>query len=288
MMGRRRVLHQCLVLRCERQFLPHTQPYVPAAHGPTQGIENQRQVDEALPKPQIRDISAPHFIRHRRLARTHEIRIAREIVGTVRRAPADQTNATVGPELVQEVTQHLAIDGPAFTVQLCRHASLAIIGPADDVLDRQRIVEVKNGEGRHYRVGDLPMSTEENKALVRRLVEIINAQDLDALDTILSPVLAEAWRQIIPDAYKRFAGHHADITDMVAEGHKVVARLATRGSHSGEWEGIPPTGKDWTNTGAFFVDIENGKIVNVDMMFNELGHLKQLGATITPPALRTV
>ena len=72
---------------------------------------------------------------------------------------------------------------------------------------------------------------------------------------------------------------------MIAEGEKVWARVATRGGHSGEWEGIPPTGKQWTNTGVIFLRFVDGKIAAFEGLFDELGHLKQLGATITPPAM---
>ena len=35
-----------------------------------------------------------------------------------------------------------------------------------------------------------------------------------------------------------YEGHHVDATDMIAESDKVWARVATRGGHSGEWEGV--------------------------------------------------
>lgn len=84
--------------------------------------------------------------------------------------------------------------------------------------------------------------------------------------------------------YATYEGHHADITDMIAEGDKVWVRVATRGGHSGEWEGIPPTGRQWTNTGMIFYRLAEGKVVDLDHLFDELGQLKQLGATIRPPA----
>lgn len=71
---------------------------------------------------------------------------------------------------------------------------------------------------------------------------------------------------------------------MVAEGDRVAVKLASRGGHTGTWEGVPPTGKSWTNRGMGMAQIEGGRIVEFDNIFDELGHLKQLGATITPPA----
>jgi predicted ester cyclase len=91
-------------------------------------------------------------------------------------------------------------------------------------------------------------------------------------------------REVIRWAYATFEGHQATITDLIAEGDKVVALLATRGGHSGEFEGIPPTGKQWTNTGFAFCSFANGKIAEQTMLFDVLGHLKQFGATVAPPA----
>jgi predicted ester cyclase len=97
------------------------------------------------------------------------------------------------------------------------------------------------------------MSTEANKAVVRRLFEAVNEQNLDELDELLAPDLAQYLKQqVIPWVYATFAGHQITITDLIAEGDKVVARLATSGGHTGEWRGIPPTGKQWTNTGVYF------------------------------------
>ena len=128
------------------------------------------------------------------------------------------------------------------------------------------------------------MAPEENKALVRRLSDAFNDQDLGAFDEILSPELSQEWKDALPGIYQTFAGHHIDITDLIAEHDKVVARVATRGSHSGEFEGVPATGKQWKNVGVFFIRVENGKVAELETLFDVLGHLKHLGATITPPA----
>ena len=130
------------------------------------------------------------------------------------------------------------------------------------------------------------MSTEENKAIVRQFFAAIDTDNLTEIDDILSPAIAEGWRGGMNDG--PFREHHVTVTDMVAEGDQVMARIATRGIHSGEWEGIPATGKRWANRGVACFRLEQGKIVEQDWLFDALGHLKQLGATITPPAPATV
>ena len=129
------------------------------------------------------------------------------------------------------------------------------------------------------------MAVEANKALVRRLIDALNARDLATLDAIATPDLAHHFiHQTIPFVYGTFGDHHAEITEMIAEGDQVWARLATRGGHIGEWMGIPPTDKQWTNTGVYFVRVAHGKIVELSGLFDVLNHLQQLGATIMPPA----
>ena len=129
------------------------------------------------------------------------------------------------------------------------------------------------------------MVSEEHKAAVHRLLEAFNAQDAAVFDELGTPEIAQQCKNTMREVYAMYEGHHIDATDMIAEGEKVWARVATRGGHSGEWEGIPPTGKQWTNTGVLFVRFADGKIAEFDGLFDELGHLKQLGATITPPSL---
>jgi ketosteroid isomerase-like protein len=127
------------------------------------------------------------------------------------------------------------------------------------------------------------MVNEEHKAAVHRLLEAFNAQDAAAFDELGTPEIAQQCKDTMREVYAMYEGHHVDATDMIAEGDKVWVRVATRGGHSGEWEGIPPTGKQWTNTGVLFFEFADGKIAEFDGLFDELGHLKQLGATITPP-----
>jgi len=126
------------------------------------------------------------------------------------------------------------------------------------------------------------MSVDENKAAVRRAVQLFDALEPDALEDVLSPELAGGWREIMN--HLPFSEHRIKITDIVAEGDQVAIRVETQGIHSGEWEGVPPTGKRWTNRGMALARLEGGRIVELEFLFDELGHLKQLGATITPPA----
>ena len=59
---------------------------------------------------------------------------------------------------------------------------------------------------------------------------------------------------------------------MIAEGDKVWARVATSGGHTGEWKGIAPTGRRWTNTGVIFLRIANGRVAEWSGQFDVLNH----------------
>ena len=129
------------------------------------------------------------------------------------------------------------------------------------------------------------MSIERNKDVVRRFIDAVNEQDLDALDELAAPDLAQRFKErVIPWLNSTFPGHHMEITEMTAEEDRVVARLASSGGHAGEWRGIRPTGKQWTNTGVYFLRLTGGKVVELVSLFDELNHALFLGATLVPPA----
>ena len=126
------------------------------------------------------------------------------------------------------------------------------------------------------------MDTEENKAIVRRVVAAWNDQTLDGLEEYVAPDVLQRWKEQFAWGLSTFPGHRVEITDMVAEGDKVWVRAATSGGYGGGWMGIPASAVQWTNTGVYFYRLAGGKIVEDDMLFNVLGHLRQLGAKIVP------
>jgi len=123
------------------------------------------------------------------------------------------------------------------------------------------------------------MSIEENKALVRHYIEAINQQDYDAFDALLAPSLLTEMKQVVAAT-----DHQLEITDMVAEGDQVWVRLLIEGEHTIEFEGVSPTRKLWKVQAVSFLQLHDGKIIAADDLFDGLAHLKQIGATITPPA----
>ena len=136
------------------------------------------------------------------------------------------------------------------------------------------------------------MSTEDNKAHVRRGFEAVNQKNLAVFDDLLTPDIVfhnasttmqglEAYKQFLSMYMTAFPDLLFTIEDMIAEGDTVVARFTTRGTHQGNLMGIPPTGKQMSGTGMFIDRIVNGK--GIEQWFNtdDLGLLQQLG--VIPP-----
>jgi predicted ester cyclase len=132
------------------------------------------------------------------------------------------------------------------------------------------------------------MSTETNKAIVRRFAEAINAQRPEVFDEVATPELAPYLKGASSWAQATYGEVQIEIMDIVAEGDIVMTRFVARGGHTATWEGIPATGKHWSKKGFAYSHIADGKIVALDFVADDLGLLKQLGAIILPPTQRTV
>lgn len=133
------------------------------------------------------------------------------------------------------------------------------------------------------------MSTEENKALVRRGYEEMNKGNLARMDegfaadvVVHTPAGQETHgleegKQLITKLWRAFPDHHETVDDIVAEGDKVVARVRWTGTHQGEFQGIAPTGKQVTLRAITIYRIAGGKIVEVWEEADILGLMQQLG-----------
>jgi len=132
------------------------------------------------------------------------------------------------------------------------------------------------------------MSTEENKANSRRLVERINQGDLTVIDELCAPNHvshnppntthgSEEYKQSFALLLTAFPDLHFTIEDQLAEGDKVATRLTWTGTHKGAFRGIPPTGKHVTMTGMTISHWVGGKSDEVWANSDSLGLLQQLG-----------
>lgn len=135
------------------------------------------------------------------------------------------------------------------------------------------------------------MSIEANKALVKRYIEMWRTGDTDIADEILDAAYVdhtnpeqepgpEAVKQDVIAFHTGFTRVHVRVEHMIGEGELVAFRFTLRGTHSGTFASIPPTGKEATLTGADFVRIQDGKMVELWSLQDTLGWVQQLGFKI--------
>jgi steroid delta-isomerase-like uncharacterized protein len=136
------------------------------------------------------------------------------------------------------------------------------------------------------------MSTEDNKAIVRRFFAEYDRGNLDGAEEILATDFVnhqsdntvqnrEEFKQLGSAFLMAFPNRQETIEDQVAEGDKVATRLTFTGTHSGELMGIPPTGRQVTFTALTIDRLAGGKIAERWHLFDTLGMMQQLG--VIPP-----
>jgi steroid delta-isomerase-like uncharacterized protein len=143
------------------------------------------------------------------------------------------------------------------------------------------------------------MSVEQNKAIARRLFEAVGAGDQAALEELLAPdfvahqpgtavrlpvdQLSRAeFLQSLSATNAAFSDQQYTIEDQVAVGDKVVTRVSWRATHSGDFQGVPATGKQLVGGGIAIERIEDGKIVERWAQPDRLGLMQQLGRVPAP------
>ena len=89
---------------------------------------------------------------------------------------------------------------------------------------------------------------------------------------------AEGVRRQFDGFRAAFDDFRAEILDQIAEGDKVVTRKVFRGLHSGDFQGIPPTGAEVEIHVIDIVRVQDGRIVEHWNCVDRLGLLAQLGA----------
>ena len=81
-----------------------------------------------------------------------------------------------------------------------------------------------------------------------------------------------------------FGGSFSDnewiVEDQIGEGDKVVTRWAVRRRHTGDFMGIPPTGREVVMRGTYTVRFSDGKVVEQWAHTDMLDLLRQLGFDI--------
>ena len=128
-----------------------------------------------------------------------------------------------------------------------------------------------------------------NKALIHRYAEIWNTGNLEIADEIISPDFTGHFPglmefQGIQGFNERFMAMRTAFPDgrytleeMIAEGDTVVARWTIRGTHTGRFDTLEPTGKKVEWSAIVIYRIAEGKIVSMRGEVDNLGLMQQLG-----------
>lgn len=146
----------------------------------------------------------------------------------------------------------------------------------------------------------LETTPEQNKEIVRRAIaEGVNAGNLEVFRAMLAPDYArhsqattempeirgvEAMLEFLEASFTTFPDWHEEIELMIAEGDKVAYVTTGTGTQTGPMGDIPPTGKKVEITNYIVQRIENGKIAETWIGWDNLAALVQLGLFPPPDA----
>ena len=127
-----------------------------------------------------------------------------------------------------------------------------------------------------------------NKAVVQRMfTEIINKGDVDLVDELFDPDFTsetpqgtldrEGFKQYVLGWRAGFPDVHCEVGDLVEEGDVVAWAIRAKGTHTGEFLGIPATGRtidfDSLNIGRF----RDGRGLQHKVVMDTAAMMAQLG-----------
>jgi steroid delta-isomerase-like uncharacterized protein len=139
------------------------------------------------------------------------------------------------------------------------------------------------------------MSAEDDKAVVRRWIETFNnpytpQTEVDALAPgyiahapwLPGPLDLEGWSQFTAAFVEAFPDLRLAVEDIFSSEEMVAARVSFRGTHRGEFQGIPPTGKEVAFSSMEFNRVMDGKVEEHWVELDLYGLMQQLGAIPEP------
>ena len=136
---------------------------------------------------------------------------------------------------------------------------------------------------------------EQNKALVKSMYEASEKGDFEAYKEVVAPEYAwylpsrstkpmsrEETIEFGKMLHNGFPDFAYSIEELIAVEDRVISRFIFRGTHEGEFQGIPATGNKVEISGIMMTRIENGKIVEDREELDQLGFMQQLGMELKP------
>jgi steroid delta-isomerase-like uncharacterized protein len=135
---------------------------------------------------------------------------------------------------------------------------------------------------------------EQNKQLIRQYFEAYDQQDTERIGQLVArsnysfhnsgmpPMDWNGTKQFYNEAWSAFPDLHHEIFDILAEGDKVAVRYNIIGTHKGELQSIPPTGKEVSFGAMDFITLMDGKVAEEWEIADTIGLMQQIGATPAP------
>jgi len=134
------------------------------------------------------------------------------------------------------------------------------------------------------------MSTETNKEIVREFVDrvFVNLESGAVEELVSEDFVSHAWRtspgqnakESLVEATTRMSAALSDIKftidDLIAEDDKVVARLTAGARQTGEFMGMPATGRSYEIGEIHIFRLRDGKIVEHWLEMDAMGLMTQL------------
>lgn len=139
-------------------------------------------------------------------------------------------------------------------------------------------------------------SVEHNKAVSRRWIQVFNERD-DAAEADVrgpdyvarapaslepAPLDSEAWTQFLSGFVEGFPDLRLTVEDAVGEGDLVAQRVHFEGTHTGEFQGLPPTQRKVSFSGLELNRFVDGRVAEHWFQLDALTLLQQLGLVVVP------
>ena len=139
-------------------------------------------------------------------------------------------------------------------------------------------------------------SVEHNKAASRRWIEVFNERDdageadVRAQDYVAyapaslepAPLDGEAWTRFLAGFVEGFPDLQITVEDAVGEGDLVAQRVHFEGTHTGEFQGLPPTHRRVSFSGLELNRFVDGRVAEHWFQLDSLTLLQQLGLVVVP------
>jgi steroid delta-isomerase-like uncharacterized protein len=139
------------------------------------------------------------------------------------------------------------------------------------------------------------MSVDENKRLNLRWIQAWNDRDwateeacrapdyVAHMSGVPVPLDAAGWGAFMGAFTAAFPDAQISVADSFGERDMVATRWTITGTHRGDFQGVPPTGRPVTMAGVDISRFVDGKVAEHWAQFDVMGVMQQIGAIPAPP-----